>query len=166
MIFIHIIPYAIAMGVSPMNASFILSLIGVSNLSGRVVLGKLSDTIGRKSTVIACDLIQFGALIWLMWARQLWMLYIFAIIFGLTFGGSSAMITVFIGDIFGTRSLGAIMGILTAGFGLGAAIGPAIGGYIFDVSGQYFAAFVTGSAALLVAACLIALVRKDPDNGG
>jgi MFS family permease len=116
--------------------------------------------------VIACDLIQFCGLIWLIWARQLWMLYIFAIIFGLTFGGSSAIITVFIGDIFGTRSLGAIMGILTSGFGLGAAIGPAIGGYVFDVSGQYSAAFATASVALLVAACLIVLVRKDSISGG
>ncbi|MBW1863490.1 MAG: MFS transporter [Deltaproteobacteria bacterium] len=166
LIFVHIVPYAIDMGISPMDASFILSLIGVANILGRVVLGKLSDTIGRKSMAITCDLIQFGALIWLIWARQSWMLYIIALIFGFTFGGSSTMITIFIGDIFGTRSLGAIMGILTAGFGLGAAIGPAVGGYIFDVSGQYFAAFATGSVSLLVAACLMALIKGDSGEGG
>ena len=63
-------------------------------------------------------------------------------------------------DNIGTRSLGAIMGLLTAGFAFGAAVGPAVGGYIFDVSGHYFMAFATGAIAMLVAACLIAFVRK------
>ena len=164
LIFVHIVPYAVDKGISAMDASFILSLIGVANVLGRLVLGKLSDTVGRKSLAIIGTLIQAGALLWLMWAHRLWMLYVFAIPFGFTFGGSSAMITALIGDIFGTRSLGAIMGILIAGFALGAAIGPAIGGYIFDVSGQYFMAFVTGTFSILINAFIIALIRKVPDH--
>lgn len=164
LIFVHIVPYAVDMGISPMDASFILSLIGVANVLGRLVLGRLSDTVGRKSLAIISSLIQAGAFIWLMWAHHLWMLYVFAIPFGFTFGGSSAMITALIGDIFGTRSLGAIMGILIAGFALGAAIGPAIGGYVFDVSGQYFMAFVTGTFSILINAFIIALIRKVPDH--
>ncbi len=164
LIFVHIVPYAVDMGISPMDASFILSLIGVANVLGRLVLGRLSDTVGRKSLGIISALIQAGALLWLMWARHLWMLYVFAIPFGFTFGGSSAMITALIGDIFGTRSLGAIMGILIAGFALGAAIGPAIGGYVFDVSGQYFMAFVTGTFSILINTFIIALIRKVPDH--
>ena len=74
------------------------------------------------------------------------------------------MITALIGDIFGTRSLGAIMGILIAGFALGAAIGPAIGGYIFDVSGQYFMAFVIGTFSILITAFTIALIKGVPDS--
>ena len=164
LIFVHIVPYAVDKGISPMDASFILSLIGVANVLGRLVLGKLSDTVGRKSLAIIGTLIQAGALLWLMWAHRLWMLYVFAIPFGFTFGGSSAMITALIGDIFGTRSLGAIMGILIAGFALGAAIGPAIGGYIFDVSGQYFMAFVTGTFSILMTAFTIALIKRVPDS--
>ena len=88
------------------------------------------------------------------------MLYAFALAFGFTFGGSSTLITIFVGDIFGMRSLGAIMGILTAGFALGAAIGPATGGYIFDVSGSYIMAFAAGAISIFIAACLIASIRK------
>ena len=160
LIFVHIVPYSVDRGISPMNASFILSLLGFSNILGRVGSGKLSDTLGRKSLATTCALIQILALLWLMWARQLWMLYAFAIVFGFTFGGSSTLITIFIGDIFGTGSLGAIMGALTVGFGLGAAIGPAAAGVIFDVSGNYFMAFATGTVSLIIAACLIALIRK------
>ncbi|MBW1799265.1 MAG: MFS transporter [Deltaproteobacteria bacterium] len=160
LIFVHIVPYAIDTGISPMDASFILSLIGIANIMGRVTLGKLSDIVGRKPLAITCDLVQCVALIWLMWARQFWMLYAFSFAFGFTFGASSTQITILVGDIFGTRSLGAIMGILTAGFALGAAIGPAVGGFIFDVSGHYFMAFATGAIAMLLAAGAIAFIRK------
>ena len=160
MIFVHIVPYAIDVGLSPMDASFVLSLLGFANILGRVVSGRLSDSFGRKPLALTCALLQIVALLWLIWAHHIWMLYPFALVFGFTFGGSSTLITIFVGDIFGMRSLGAIMGILTAGFGLGAAIGPATGGYIFDVSGSYIMAFAAGAISIFIAACLIASIRK------
>lgn len=47
---------------------------------------------------------------------------------------------------------------------LGAAIGPAIGGYIFDVSGDYFMAFGVCAVALLTAALLLGLIRRVQSN--
>jgi OFA family oxalate/formate antiporter-like MFS transporter len=160
LIFVHIVPYAVDLGISAMDGAFILSLISVANVLGRMALGKLSDTIGRKKLAITCALIQTGSLLWLVWARQLWMLYLFAIPFGATFGGSSAMVTALVGDIFGMRNLGAIMGILIAGFALGAAIGPAIGGYVFDVSGQYFMAFAAATISIFLTSCTVALIKS------
>lgn len=162
MIFVHIVPYAVDMGMSPMDASFILSLLGIANIPGRLLVGRLSDVIGRKALGVTCNFIQFGALLWLMWADQSWMLYAFALCFGFMWGGSGTVITAFIGDIFGTRSLGAIMGMMSAGWALGAAIGPAIGGFIFDMSGNYFKAFGAGAAALFAVVCLLAFIRIAP----
>jgi MFS family permease len=166
LIFVHAVPYAVDMGISPMDAAVILSLIGVANIPGRLVIGKISDTVDRKALGVACALVQTGTLLWLMWAHGLWMLYIFAIVFGFLWGGSGAVVTALIGDVFGTRSLGAIMGMMSAGWALGAAIGPAMGGYIFDASGSYFAAFATGAFAILISALFVALIkrRKDYDD--
>jgi MFS transporter, OFA family, oxalate/formate antiporter len=160
LVFVHIVPHAVDLGIAAMDAALILSLISVANVLGRLVLGKLSDTVGRKLLAITCALIQSGALLWLLWAHKLWMLYLFAVPFGFTFGGSSAMVTALVGDVFGMRSLGAIMGILIAGFALGAAIGPAIGGYVYDASGQYFMAFVTATVSILITACTVALIKR------
>jgi MFS family permease len=162
MVFIHIIPHAVDRGISPMDAAFILSLTGLANLPGRLVLGRLSDVMGRKALAIMCTLVQFAVVLSLVWINGLCMLYLFAIAFGFLWGGSGAMITVLIADLFGTRSLGAIMGMLSAGWSIGAAIGPAIGGYIFDVSGRYYGAFGIGAAAFLTAACLLALIKRIP----
>ena len=54
------------------------------------------------------------------------------------------------------------MGMMSAGWALGAAIGPAIGGYIFDISGNYFIAFLACAIALLAAAFLLSLMRRVP----
>ncbi len=160
LIFVHAVPYAVDMGISPMDAAVMLSLIGAANIVGRLVIGKVSDTMDRKALGVACALVQVGTLLWLMWANGLWMLYLFAIAYGFLWGGSGAVITALIGDVFGTRSLGAIMGMMSAGWALGAAIGPAVGGYIFDVSGSYFTAFATGAAAVLISALFVALIRR------
>ncbi len=57
------------------------------------------------------------------------------------------------------------MGMMSAGWALGAAVGPTIGGYIFDVSGDYFIAFGAGAAALFTAAFLITLIRRVSNSG-
>jgi MFS family permease len=165
MVFIHVVPYALDMGISPMDAAFILSMMGLANIPGRLVVGKLSDTMGTKSLGVSCALIQLGALLWLMGSSQLWMLYVFATVYGFLWGGSGTVITVLTVDIFGTPSLGAIMGMMSSGWAIGAAIGPALGGYLFDVSGRYHAAFVAGAAALLTAACLMGMIRKVSHPG-
>ena len=160
MIFVHVIPYAVGTGNSPMKASYILSLMGISNIPGRLIIGRISDIFGRKSLGILCTLIQFGSLIWLMGSSQLWMLYIFAVVYGFLWGGAGAIVTAFIGDIFGTGRLGVIMGMMSGGWALGAAIGPAIGGFVFDVSGDYFIAFGACAMALITAAFLLSRIRR------
>ena len=52
-------------------------------------------------------------------------------------------------------------GALDAGFGIGGAIGPFIGGLIFDVSHSYFLAFLLGAAVLLLTTLLITLIRRE-----
>jgi len=160
MVFVHVVPYAVDTGISPMKAAVILGLIGASNIPGRIVVGQVSDAIGRKTLAVSTAFAQFGSLVWLMWAGDLWSLYVFGIVFGFLFGGSSTMVTVIIGDIFGTKNIGTIMGVLSGGWAIGAAVGPAIGGYIFDASGSYFWAFGAGAAASLIATFTVVPIKR------
>jgi MFS family permease len=159
MIYVHVVPFAVDSGISPLDAAFILSVLGIASILGRLVLGRLSDTIGRKALGVTCGLFHTATLLWLMQSDELWMMVVFAVIFGLLWGGSGTVITSLVGDIFGTGNLGSIMGLITAGWALGAAIGPAVGGYIFDASGSYHIAFGAGAAALLISACFIACIK-------
>ena len=69
------------------------------------------------------------------------------------------MVTALVCDMLGTRSLGTTMGVMSVGWTIGAAAGPAIGGFTFDMSGSYFGAFATGASAMLVATLLTVLVK-------
>lgn len=165
LILTHIVPHAIDLGISAVDAAVIISLIGIINIPGRILVGRISDSIGRKAPAIACSLLQAGVLIWLIWVRELWMFYIFAVVFGFAWGGIGSQIPALMGDSFTGSSFGAIMGALLVGWNIGAAVGPVIGGYIFDTSGNYYVAFAAGAAAMLIAALLVAFLRKDSYAG-
>ena len=89
------------------------------------------------------------------------MFYIFAIVYGFALGGFDIPVTALIGDIFGVHSLGEIMGVLIIGWGLGAAIGPVVGGLIFDVTENYFMAFMIGALAMMVATSFVAIIKHQ-----
>jgi MFS family permease len=156
---VHVVPYATDMGIAPMEAALIVSLAGGATIAGRLGIGAISDATGRKIPAIACALLQTGSLLWLLWAGELWVFYTIAVVFGLLWGGLSTMIMALIGDVFGLRSIGVIMGVMSAGWSLGAATGPAIGGFIFDMSGYYSTAFVIGAGAMFITTFLVSLVN-------
>jgi MFS family permease len=160
LILTHTIPHAIDMSIGPIEAAAILSVLGGACILGRLVMGRLSDVIGRKAPAIICTLLQSGALVWLLYTQELRMFYLFAIVFGFGWGGFGAPSTALIGDVFGMRSIGAVIGTLAASWALGAAIGPAVGGFIYDIRGSYRIAFAVGAVSSLVATLFVVLIKK------
>ncbi len=157
----HIVPHVTDIGISAMEAAAVLSLIGGSNIAGRLLMGRVSDSTGRKTIAITCALLVAGAMIWLIWSQDLWMLYLFGVVFGFSIGGLDPSVTALVGDTFGLRNIGIIMGTLNVAWGIGSAIGPAMGGLVFDVNNNYTIAFLAGALAMLTAALLIALLRRE-----
>ncbi|MFC1980225.1 MFS transporter [Chloroflexota bacterium] len=161
LILTHTVPHAIDIGISPMDAAVILSLIGGISIFGRLVVGSVSDVLGRKPLAYTCIILQAGALISLIWAQDLWMFYLFAVVFGFSWGGLGILIMALVGDVFGMRNIGAIMGTLNVGWSLGAAVGPAMGGFMFDASGSYVTVFAIGAVTTLTAILFVALIRNE-----
>ena len=161
LIFTHLVPHTTDIGFSAGDAATVLSLMGGVGIAGKVLMGVASDRIGRKLTAIICALLQAGAMVWLIWSQDLWMLYLFALVFGFAYSGFSSSMGALIGDTFGLRKIGAIFGVLEIGFGIGAAIGSTVGGIIFDVSNSYSVAFLMAAIAMLITALLIVLVRRE-----
>jgi len=162
----HIIPHTTDLGFSTVEAAIVLSLIGGSTTAGMVIMGNVSDRIGRKKTAIICSLLQAGTMGWLIWAQDLWMLYLFALVYGFVSGGFASTFTALLGDIFGLPSIGRILGVLELGWGIGAALGPIIGGLIFDITNSYSVAFLIGVTVMIVAALLVSLVRRETETTG
>ncbi len=160
----HLVPHVTDMGFSAEEAAGVFSLLGGTAVAGRVIMGMASDRIGKKLTVIICALLQAGAMVWLIWSQDLWMFYIFALVFGFAYGGSAPGMVALVGDTFGLGQMGAILGVVDMGFGVGAAIGPAVGGLIFDINHSYSLAFLLGAVGMLIDALLTALVRRETNR--
>ena len=154
----HIVPYATDVGISAMEASAIVSIIGITGMLSRVGIGRVSDIVGRKTPGITCALIQVGTLIALIWTRDSWVFYLLAVAFGLSFGGLGGISVALLADVFGGSTLGIIMGATEIGFAIGASVGSVLGGFIFDISNSYAMAFVIVAGIMSINALLIALV--------
>ena len=162
----HIVPHAIDLSINPVQAASILSLIGGTSILGRLLMGTASDSIGRKQIIMICALLMAGTMLWLIQSSELWMLYLFAAVFGFSYGGGDAPLIAIIGDIFGERHLGVIMPVTSVGWPIGAAVGSALAGYIFDINGSYTFAFIIGMIAILTAAALILFMRTPTAKTG
>ncbi len=157
----HVVPYANDRGIDPLQAASILSLMGITNIAGRILMGTVSDRFGRKRMMVVCTLLQAGTLFWLMWAQSLWAFYLFALAYGFVFGGSEPILAAIVGDTFGVGRLGSILSVIDAAWGIGAAIGPIIGGLVFDLTTDYFIAFLYGALAMAVVSLLALFIRRE-----
>jgi MFS family permease len=161
LILTHIVPHAGDLGINAARAAIIVSLMGGSTIPGRLVIGSASDRYSRKKLAISCAIFEVAAMIWLTQSNSLWMFCVFAVAFGFAFGGISNLMAALIGDTFGMTNLGAISGVLVVGFSFGAAIGPAVGGIIFDATNSYYIAFLVGVGTACLAVVSLALTRRE-----
>lgn len=158
-------PHATDLGFSAVESATILSLTGIAMIAGRLIAGIITDKISAKLVAFLCSLLQVGALLWLISGEDLWMLYLFGLLHGSTQGGFSTAITVLVGEAFDLDDIGKILGVLEIGIFIGAAIGPFLGGLIFDVSSSYTIAFLIMAGTVLVRALLVALIKRDTRRG-
>ena len=104
----HIYPHVIDLGISSVTATNFLASIGGASIVGRIVMGSASDRIGNKlATIIDLSILSL-ALFWLLFANEVWMLYLFVALYGFAHGGLFTLLSPMVADLFGMRSHGAI----------------------------------------------------------
>ena len=160
-ILIHIAPHAIEMGISPTAAAGIVSVIGGASIVSRILVAWASDKFGVKASLIFSLVLLPIALVLLQFVTSLPLLYLFAAIFGFSYGGIMALMSLVTARLFGIRSVGVLMGMVTFLYTIGGAIGPLVTGHIYDVSGTYSPAFWL-TAGIAVLACVLAISIKMP----
>ena len=140
----HQVKFAEDAGYSSTFAASIFALYGILMVAGQLS-AFISDWLGREITVTLATILAIGALVALVSVRDIsqpWLLYLYAVCFGFGTGLYSPTMVAGAADIFYGRHFGAIAGLLLTGMGIGGVIGPWLGGYIHDITGSYFGAFV------------------------
>jgi MFS family permease len=133
----HTVTYAMTCGIAPLAAVTVYSVEGLAGLGGRLALGVAADRLGVKRVLIAGLVIQALAAFAFISASRLGEFYAVAAVFGFAYGGVMPLYAVLAREYFGQRILGAVFGAAAMVSSLGMALGPAIGGWVFDTFGQY-----------------------------
>jgi MFS family permease len=151
----HTVTYAMTCGLAPLAAVTIYSVEGLAGLGGRLALGVLADRLGVKRVLIAGLIIQAVAAGAFVFASRLGEFYAVAATFGFAYGGVMPLYAVLAREYFGQRILGAVFGAAAMVSSLGMALGPAVGGWIFDRFGAYtwlyIGSFAVGLGAVAIA---------------
>ncbi len=158
---VHLVPHAIDIGIDPISASILLTIIGASNAVGRIGVGALSDKFGAKQAMILSIILPAVTFPTLIFADSLLSLYLISAVYGIGYGGLSSTVPKLTSEYYGLRSLGAFLGIIQLTFAIGGAIGAPLTGYIFDVTRSYNFAFML-LTVLLATAFVLCLSIHPP----
>lgn len=164
MVLTHLVRHAIDLEISPMSAATVLTCIASTGILGRLAGGRISDRLGSRRVAIACAFLQAGAMLWLMVAVDLWMLYLFAVVYGSAYGAIDPIVAALVAENFGLRGMGVMMGMTSIFFGIGGAIGPALAGYVFDINGSYTIVFLMGAIFMSLATACFYLLKAPADK--
>ncbi|TXL77205.1 MFS transporter [Vineibacter terrae] len=152
----HTVSYAIACGLGPMAAVTIYSVEGLAGLGGRLLFGIAGDRFGARPALVAGLMVQALAAGSYYFTRQLGEFYAVAVVFGVAYGGVMPLYAVIAREYFPMRIMGTVFGAATMVSALGMALGPAVGGWIYDTFNGYGFLYI-GSLGIGIGAAAIAL---------
>ncbi|MCG8701169.1 MAG: OFA family MFS transporter, partial [Bacteroidales bacterium] len=136
---------------NPMQAAAVVGFIGVFNGLGRIIWSGLSDFMGRANTYVTFFIFQVLAFYFLpMLSSEIFFLVILFTVITM-YGGGFATLPAFLGDLFGTKQLGAIHGMILTAWGLAGIVGPTIYDMVLKRTGSLRTTMLVFSAMFVVA---------------
>ncbi len=148
-------------GLSVAGAATMVGIMGILNGGGRLGWAAISDYIGRPTVFMIFFFIQIVAFLLLPNVTNVILFQALILIVISCYGGGFSNLPAFIGDIFGTKQLGAIHGFLLTTWSLGGVLGPMIVSQIRDTTGSYIPVFNIFVGLIVLAFILSILIRFD-----
>jgi len=155
----HMVSYAAYCGVEPLTAATVLGVAGLAAMGGRVICGLVADRAGAKRTLVGCLVLQGVAIALYGLAHDLDTLYAVSVLFGFSYGGAMPLYAILVREHFPARIMGSVFGVVAMISTLGMALGPPVGGWLFDRFGGYGWLYVA-SSAIGIAAALLAMTLR------
>ncbi|MFC4713598.1 OFA family MFS transporter [Planococcus dechangensis] len=148
-------------GLTAAGAATLVGIMGIFNGGGRLGWAAISDYIGRPTVFMIFFIIQIAAFLMLPGITNVIIFQVFILLIVSCYGGGFSNLPAFIGDMFGTRQLGAIHGYLLTTWSLGGIIGPAIVSQVYAATNSYVPVFYIFVVLTSIALVLALLIRLD-----
>ena len=147
-------------GIDAVEAGKIYGILGILSIFCGVIYGWISDLLGRRyGTMLAYLTLAVSYLIFALWKAPAGF-YLSAIIFGISAFSVPTIMAASAGDAMGARLAPAGLGFITLFFGIGQALGPAIGGWIKDTTNTFQYAFLLSAFVSILGAAGSLILRK------
>jgi len=156
----HQVAFAVDMGIDRVAAAGAVSMLCAFSIPGRLGFGKLGDIMDKRYVMMMAASLQVIAFVILLKTTNLTMLYIYSCLMGVGVGGLTPILPGLLADYFGGSHFGTIYGAAGMVNTLGIMIGPVYGGWIFDSTGSYSLAFLSGIIVTSLAVILVYLAPK------
>ncbi len=128
----HVVFFATEQGLSLGAAAWIVTIYTMASVSSRLFIPILADRFGAKATMILPYALQGVTVVMLFWAQSAWEFYLFAVLFGVGFGGEMSAFLIANRQYYGMGPVRSIFGFQHLGSGFGMAVGGLIGGVAYD----------------------------------
>jgi len=158
-IVIHEMPHLTNMGLSYEAAAGVLGAMILLSVPGRLVFGWLGDRYDNRRLLFYSCMMQAVGIWILIYASNLWMAYLFVIVFGFGYGASLPLSQSFRGVLFGRKTFGTVGGIVFAASTTTTVAAPIIAGYLYDTTGSYGTGFYIMIGIIILAGIAFLLIR-------
>jgi OFA family oxalate/formate antiporter-like MFS transporter len=148
-------------GLSAAAAATMVGIMGIFNGGGRLGWAAASDYIGRPAVFMIFFIIQIAAFFLLPSVTNAILFQVLILLVVSCYGGGFSNLPAFIGDLFGTKQLGAIHGYLLTTWSLGGVFGPMLVTQIKESTGSYIPVFYVFNGLILFAFFVSILLRAD-----
>jgi OFA family oxalate/formate antiporter-like MFS transporter len=149
---------------TPMQAAGIVGLIGAFNGLGRLFWSTFSDYFGRPLTFIIFFLIEIFAFFFLAQIGSAALFIGVLMLIISIFGGAFATIPAFLSDLFGTKHLGTILGMILIAKGFAGLFGPSLYNFVMAKTGSLDITLKVFSSLFIVALILSVLMKRSVDK--
>jgi MFS family permease len=140
---------AMARGLTPSLAAGIYATLNASSLVTRFAVPVVADHLGSKKVMACCFCMQTFPILLLLFVQDAWAFFLFAILFGIGVGGEVPIFPVISRQYYGHAPMSSLYGWQNIGNGVGMALGPALGGFIWTQTGDYTGVLVLSFGASL-----------------
>jgi predicted MFS family arabinose efflux permease len=162
MVLTHFMPHAVEHNFTAMEASVALSVMGAMNIVGTMGSGWLCDRFGRRGPLATYYFIRGVSLLFLLYVWNVPSLHFWAALFGLNYISTVPPTTTLTANIYGRFSVGELSGWIFFAHQVGAALGAALAGLIYEWTGSYSPAFVSAALMGFLAAAMALMIREEP----
>jgi OFA family oxalate/formate antiporter-like MFS transporter len=144
------------------DATRLIAVIAIAGVLGKLVLGHLSDTLGRIRVMMLCGALVATGCLGLAYFQRYATLFLSTIIFGIGYGAIWPVYAASAADFFSKGSAGSVVGLWTIYLGIGSMISPVVTGWTIDVTGGYAWAFILAMISAVISLVLLLPLAKTP----